>query len=137
MIPLGMVMRNIFAQGPPQGALTNENDLRQTLLLDRSHPALSVVHMIARILARLRWRPPWPRGKGVGVRVSPVSFPICLHFRRLVIGLTVPVSAEYEPDKSNRQKDGAGYDQPMWIFHLSIPSSRSFSPRLQHEAPRL
>jgi hypothetical protein len=42
MLPLGMVMRNIFAQGPPQGALTNENDLRQTLLLDRSHPALSV-----------------------------------------------------------------------------------------------
>ena len=42
MIPLGMVMRNIFAQGPPQGALTKENDLRQTLLLDRSHPALSV-----------------------------------------------------------------------------------------------
>src|SRR5450830_1786745 len=33
MIPLSMVMRNIFAQRPPQGALTKENDLRQTLLL--------------------------------------------------------------------------------------------------------
>src|ERR1700721_804950 len=42
LVPLGMVMRNIFVQGPPQGALTKENDLRQTLLLDRSHPALSV-----------------------------------------------------------------------------------------------
>src|ERR1035438_10355470 len=42
MIPLGIVMRNIFAQAPPQGAPTKENDLRKTLLLDRSHPALSV-----------------------------------------------------------------------------------------------
>src|ERR1700688_1420549 len=42
MIPFGMVMRNIFVQRPPQGALTKENDLRQTLLLHRSHPALSV-----------------------------------------------------------------------------------------------
>src|SRR5439155_16810431 len=33
MIALGMVMRNIFAQRPPQGALPKENDLRQTLLL--------------------------------------------------------------------------------------------------------
>ena len=44
-----------------------------------------------------------------------------------MIGLNVLVSAEYEPDKSNRYQDGAGYDQPMWIFHLGIPSSRSFS----------
>jgi hypothetical protein len=43
-----------------------------------------------------------------------------------MIGLTVPVSAECEPDKSNRQQDGAGYDQPMWISHLST-SFRSFS----------
>ena len=78
------------------------------------------------ILARLRWRA-WPRGMGGGVGVAPVSFPTCLHFRRLMIELNDPVSAEYEPDKSNRQRDGAGYDQPMWIFHLSIPSSRSFS----------
>jgi hypothetical protein len=80
-----------------------------------------------RSLARLRWRTRWPRGKGGGVGVSPVSFPICLDFRRLMIGLNVPVSAECEPDKSDRHQDGAGYDKPMWIFHLSIPSSRSFS----------
>src|ERR1700687_4886871 len=42
MIPIAMVMLIICAEGPPQGALTKENDLRQTLLLDRSHPALSV-----------------------------------------------------------------------------------------------
>src|SRR5665647_685571 len=42
MIPLSMVMRNIFAQRPPQGALTKENDIRQTLLLHRSHPAFSI-----------------------------------------------------------------------------------------------
>src|SRR5450830_1344740 len=42
MIPLSMVMRNIFGEGPPQGALTKENDLRQTLLLHRSHPALRI-----------------------------------------------------------------------------------------------
>src|ERR1700730_7728014 len=79
------------------------------------------------ILARLKWRARWPRGKGGGVGVSPVSFPIFLHFRRLLIGLNVPVSAGCEPDKSNRHQGGAGYDQPMWIFHLSIPSSRSVS----------
>jgi hypothetical protein len=28
MIPLGMVMLDVFAQRPPQGALTKENDLR-------------------------------------------------------------------------------------------------------------
>jgi len=60
-----------------------------------------------------------------------------------MIGLNVPVSAECEPDKSNRQQDGAGYDQPMRISHLST-SLRSFSllsisaPHsarcLQHEA---
>src|SRR5664280_695029 len=33
MIPLGMVMLDVFAQRPPQGALTKENDLRQTLVL--------------------------------------------------------------------------------------------------------
>jgi hypothetical protein len=38
--------------------------------------------------------------------------------RRLIIGLNVPLSVECEPDKSNRQQNGAGYDQPMWIFHL-------------------
>jgi hypothetical protein len=42
MIPLGMAMRNIFAQRPPQGALTKENDLRQTLVLHRPDPSLSI-----------------------------------------------------------------------------------------------
>src|ERR1700682_3868018 len=40
MIPLGLVMRHILTQRSPQGALTKDNDLRQTLLLDRSHPAI-------------------------------------------------------------------------------------------------
>lgn len=43
-----------------------------------------------------------------------------------MIGLNVPVSAECEPDKSNRQQDGASYDQPMRISDLST-SLRSFS----------
>src|SRR5450756_1450973 len=42
MIPLGMVMRNIFAQRPPQGALAKENDLRQALVLHRPDPSLSI-----------------------------------------------------------------------------------------------
>src|SRR5450756_52 len=42
MIPLGMVMRNIFAQRPPQGALAKENDLRQALVLHRPYPSLSI-----------------------------------------------------------------------------------------------
>src|SRR5882672_1435952 len=69
------------------------------------------------ILAHLRWRAPRPRGNGGCVRVSPVvspvSLPICLQFRRLLIGLNVTVAAEREPDKSNRHQDSAGYDQPM------------------------
>jgi hypothetical protein len=46
-----------------------------------------------------------------------------------LIGLNVAVSAEAEcePDKSNRHHDGAGYDHPMWISHLGIPSFRSFA----------
>src|SRR5665647_1611303 len=42
MSALSMVMRNIFAQRPPQGALTKENDLRQTLVLYRLDPAFSI-----------------------------------------------------------------------------------------------
>jgi hypothetical protein len=34
-----------------------------------------------------------------------------------MIALTVPVSAECEPDKSNRHQDGSGYHQPMRILH--------------------
>jgi hypothetical protein len=42
MITLRMVMRNIFAQRQPQGALTDEKQLGQTLLLYRPHPALRI-----------------------------------------------------------------------------------------------
>src|SRR5450759_1793055 len=42
MIPLGMVMLDVFAQRPPQGALTKENDLRQTVVLYRLDPAFSI-----------------------------------------------------------------------------------------------
>src|ERR1035437_6861304 len=42
MIPLGMVMLDVSAQRPPQGALTKENDLRQTLVLYRLDPAFSI-----------------------------------------------------------------------------------------------
>jgi hypothetical protein len=53
-----------------------------------------------------------------------------------LIGLNVPASAHCEPYKSDRHQDGAGYDHPMWISHLGIPSSpssRSFEP---HNIPR-
>jgi hypothetical protein len=122
-------------------------------------PAWPLAHMITNgfnnqwILARLRWRAPWPGGKGGGVRVWPVSFPICPHFRRLLIGLNVPASAEYEPDKPDRHQDGACDHQPMWISHLGIsssPNSLSFRlllnisalhsarrRRLQHAAPAI
>ena len=42
VIPLGMEMVDVFAQRPPQGALAEQDHLRQALLLDRSHPALRV-----------------------------------------------------------------------------------------------
>jgi hypothetical protein len=59
-----------------------------------------------------------------------------------MIGLTVPVSAECEPDKSNRQQNGAGYHQPMWISHLSTPSFalleyRRTTFRVAPDAPQL
>src|ERR1035437_8650378 len=42
MIPLSMVMLDVFAQRSPQGALTKENALRQTLVLYRPDPPLSI-----------------------------------------------------------------------------------------------
>src|SRR5450755_3990827 len=42
MIPLAMVVLDIFAQHPPQRALTKKNDLGQTLLLHRPDPALRI-----------------------------------------------------------------------------------------------
>jgi hypothetical protein len=89
----------------------------------RAFPAILLLryplalHWAKGFLARLRWRARWPRGRGGCVRVlpvvSPVSIPIRLRFRRLLIGLNVTVAAECEPDKSNRHQNGAGCDQPM------------------------
>ena len=42
MIPLGMEMFDIFAQGSPQGALAKEDHLGQALLLHRPDPALRI-----------------------------------------------------------------------------------------------
>src|SRR5262245_20377230 len=42
VIPLDMVMLDIFSQSPPQGALAKENHLGQALLLHRPHPALGI-----------------------------------------------------------------------------------------------
>ena len=42
MIPLGMEMFDIFAQGSPQRALAKENHLGQTLLLHRPDLALRI-----------------------------------------------------------------------------------------------
>jgi hypothetical protein len=42
MIALGMVMLDVFAQGEPQGALAEEDYLRQALLLYRPDPALRI-----------------------------------------------------------------------------------------------
>src|SRR5258705_13317588 len=66
-------------------------------------------------LARFRWRAPWPRGKGADVRVSLISFPVRLHFRRLMIRLNVPVSMKGKADKPDRHKDGSGHHHPMGI----------------------
>ena len=42
MIPLGMEMFDILAQGSPQGALAKEDQLGQALLLHRPDPALRI-----------------------------------------------------------------------------------------------
>ena len=42
VVPLGMEMFDIFAQGSPQRALAKENHLGQTLLLRRPDPALRI-----------------------------------------------------------------------------------------------
>ena len=55
MIPFGMVVLDIFAQRPPQRALTKENDLGQTLLLHRPDPAFRIGVQI-RTVSRQRKR---------------------------------------------------------------------------------
>src|SRR5215475_2482754 len=40
MIPLGMIMLDVFVQYPPQGALAQQDHLAQALLLHRPDPAL-------------------------------------------------------------------------------------------------
>ena len=42
VIPLGMEMFDIFAQGSPQGALAKEDHLGRALLLHRPDPALCI-----------------------------------------------------------------------------------------------
>jgi hypothetical protein len=42
VVPLRMVMLDIFAQGPPQGALTEQNHLGQVLILHRPDPAFRI-----------------------------------------------------------------------------------------------
>ena len=42
VVPFGVEMIDIVAQRPPQGALAEQDHLRQALLLDRSDPALCV-----------------------------------------------------------------------------------------------
>ena len=43
MIPFGVVMLDVFAQRPPQGALAKENDLRQTLVVCTENADVMVV----------------------------------------------------------------------------------------------
>jgi hypothetical protein len=38
--------------------------------------------------------------------------------RRFMIGLGVPVLAEYQTDKSDHDQDGSGDHQPMRLLHL-------------------
>src|SRR5205085_8066305 len=49
MIPLVMIMRHVLIEGATQGRFAKQNQPRQTLLFDRSHPALRVRVQI--------WRP--------------------------------------------------------------------------------
>jgi hypothetical protein len=53
-----------------------------------------------------------------GIKPSGIaSFPIALHLSWLTIGLSLPFSAKYQPDKSEHHQDGSGYHQPMRILH--------------------
>jgi hypothetical protein len=54
------------------------------------------------------------------IRVNPgtaQSFPLRLHFLRLMIGRNLPVLAKYKTDKPEHQQDGSGYHHPIPIFH--------------------
>src|SRR5215469_12678291 len=42
VIPLGMIMLDVFVQRPPQGALAQQDHLGQALLLHRPNPALRI-----------------------------------------------------------------------------------------------
>ena len=58
VVPLGVEMFNIVAQRPPQGALAEQDHLRQALLLDRSDPALRVgIQVRAACRQRQRFNP--------------------------------------------------------------------------------
>src|SRR5437667_9494834 len=46
------------------------------------------------------------------------SFPVRLHFRRLMIRLNDPVSMKCKTDKPGRHKDGSGHHHPMGIFPI-------------------
>jgi hypothetical protein len=51
MIPLSMVMLNIFAQRPPQGVLAKKDHLGQALLLHRPDPTLRISQKIGIFVA--------------------------------------------------------------------------------------
>jgi len=49
--------------------------------------------------------------------LSNRSFPLRLHFLRLMIELNLPVLANAKTDKPEHQQDGSGYHHPIRIFH--------------------
>jgi hypothetical protein len=55
VIPLGVEMVNIVAQGPPQRALAEEDHLGQALLLDRPDPAFRIGIQVR----AARWQREW------------------------------------------------------------------------------
>jgi hypothetical protein len=59
MIPFGMEMFDIFAQGSPQGALAKEDHLGQALLFHRPDPAL-----------RIGIQKLWGRRRGRGILIA-------------------------------------------------------------------
>jgi hypothetical protein len=50
------------------------------------------------------------------IRVLWIFISLRLHIR-LLIGLNLPVLANYKTDKPEHQQDGSGYHHPIRIFH--------------------
>src|SRR5262245_2012698 len=89
VIPLDMIMFDIFFQRPPQRALAQEDHLGQALLLHRPNPALGIVIQV-RTAGRQRQRFDLTRGNDGPERPSVFGVPIVQEIATVPQGAASP-----------------------------------------------